>query len=297
MFPAAWLLALGVGAPLGQAAAPLDLQLIAQSSPRPALCAAAQGRADARQGRWQRARVPVAASYCRELARGYAALTVDPSAALQHGQRAVQLRPDAAASILVARAHTALGAYALAWQSFARVGEQGLGADVGTLHDFALAARHAGDGAAAVKAYRRLMSRLDLFASRERRIRACVEAAFAVLDEGSSALEEARSLLERAQRLNDSTRLPRTLSLAVALLSEQKLDAVSAPSPEAWLLELKTAPEAPVLIALDREVLLAFAWEAWDAQEALEHWEQVLEAAASGSHWSTQARRRSDALR
>lgn len=297
MFTTAWLLAFGVGAPLGQAGTPLDLQLIAKSSPRPALCAAAQGRNDARQGRWQRARVPVAARYCRELARGYAALAVDPPTALRHAKRALQLRPDDAASILVARAHTALGAYALAWQAFAQVGEEALGADVGTLHDFALAARQAGAGVAAVKAYRRLMSRLDLFAGSERRIRACIEAAFAVLDEGPGALDEARALLERARRLNDSTRLPRTLLLAVALFAEQKLDAVSAPSPEAWLLELKTAPAAPRLSALDSEALLAFAWEAWDVDEALEHWGQVAEKAGSGSYWNAQAQRRKDALR
>jgi hypothetical protein len=281
---------------------PAPLHVIASGSPRPAQCATRD--VGPHTAPWQIARAPHGLTFCRELARGYAALHNAPKVGLAHAERAAVLLPnDVAPKLLRARALSRLARFDEAWTAFAgaSVDFHANSAEVTLLHDYAITARHAAPVQVAAAAYRRLLTRIDLFADPGRVLRVLVEGAFAVLHEEGTGPAEALAMLRRAEALNDSSRLPQTVAAALQLVREwqgkgarAEPTAVRAATIEA---EITVGAEAPKLAPLDRQALLALASEHWDRDEAAQKWQELAEAAKEkGSPWQLEAERRARAL-
>ncbi len=281
MFNPAWLsLVLAAGAQSGLMAA-------AQLAPRPAACVDVSGP-------WQRAGHPTLPKHCAALARGYSLLADAPSQALElaRGLRQGQLATDAL--VLEARALVALGQHELALKLFVEAQGQGARAvaGAGAQHDHAVAASFAGDAATAAGLYRGLVPQIGLLKPR-RRARVLLEAALAVMRLGPEHVEEARGLIDYADRIREyrEARGPWLMLRALAELRAGSRSEVSVQDPDAEMAALlgrsfnSSLPAVPAaeVAAMGASVLAASdpvrarqLWAQFAADELSSPWRQWL---------------------
>jgi tetratricopeptide (TPR) repeat protein len=160
--------------------------------------------------------------FCSELARGYAELRTNPTAALASAERAGTKMPTRAEpQVLKGRALLALerpdAAYAALHAAFGAQ-PQALQASE-ALHDYAVAAALAGDLNESRQAFRVLVPRASLFDETVREQLVYIEASNLAMTRGESGLNEAIGFLSQAQRrgLVPGLRVFAVASLALAL--------------------------------------------------------------------------------
>jgi tetratricopeptide (TPR) repeat protein len=286
-------LALAAQAEIGAAD---QLEAAAESSPRPAACAASQSL-------WLRAARPNLSRYCEHLARGHGLLAHFPDQALIWGQRAHQLVPGRHEALgLMAEAHVELGQYAQAWKRFSE--ERELGGELKraplSLHRYAIAATKVGQRELGAMAYQQLLTRVSLLGDPLRAVMAYVEGAWAIVTAHPDRTRQALSYLAEAERRSRDLLLPQTIRTSSALLEllSERPDAALRHLGQVRTAALRRELEAPAgrlapaLPAVISQALVALslptngveAERAWAALEA--------EAPGLGGNWATLVRSR-----
>lgn len=276
LFVCPWLLALGGTAAGSHTRGFEALEAAARNGARPQDCAGADGF-----WRWH---TLVRDSACARIARGYSALRNRPERALELAQQILAAEPGhVPAALLEARARVALGEFSAALVAFERAGVEGPRdlSDVAALHDLARALAELGRRADAAQAYRWLMPRSEALGDRGGvRLRATVEAAFAVMNAGAGGASEAIALLtpqlERSQYRGGESIARFTLELALSRNGSTAPVAAADPSdldPEGPL----RGTAAPRLTEKDRAALVGHAYAGRDPDVARAGWQRYLE--------------------
>jgi tetratricopeptide (TPR) repeat protein len=310
----------------GPAALP-DLAAAAAASPRPRECTPEKS---SKPSLWEAAASPRLARFCRELARGYSQLMLDPKAAVASARRAEEaLAGRAGPRVLQARATLALGDPAGAYQHFVqarKIDKRSVEAPQ-ALHDLAVASARSGQQEQAVAAYRSVVPRAGLLPSSASRQRVYVEAGVAVMHLGPDALDEAIGYLGEARRRGSLPGFSQYAlgALALALDRQGRGDEASAVASEAgepWSLarilpdpdeeddadadadgdadEIRTpaasaalAPEViPVLPVAELHAMVAILAEREDPALALQHWQIFIELVPSSGPWAAHAKQK-----
>lgn len=248
---------------------------------------------------WSRARRALRASACQKLLRATAALGEDPPRARKLAEEAAQLLPAGPAR---ARAQGIVGYAALlggdapgARAAF-EAAEAGSGGRLPTLIRLgaARAAGARGDWLEATRHYRRALLEADEALGSRRRARACLEAAFALLQIDPERDAEALAYVNEAERAGEpflvdyarSTRVLIALRAGHVELAREIARGFERDFSLEWYFERAGAPGPselsllPLLPNFEREALLAAVDDARGAPEARFRWEKYLEDAA-----------------
>ncbi len=283
---------------------PDDLSAAAAASGRPVEClpqAAKSGAASV----WTTARVPNLTQYCIQLSRAHARLLDSPDAAKEAANRAEALIPNRSApQVVLARAALGAGDATLAMKHF----DEALKRDPraieqpAAMHDLARARLMTGDLTGALAAYRLLVPRASLLASRTERARVLLEAAhlsmvLAARESDAPNLEEALAYLREATHdPHHSLRLDVALSLVLALDRAGR----SGPA-DAILAEQKSSASwagsaSYVVSPHDKLLLSALAAERHAPAKAAELYRQYLDGEGGKGPYAAAARARAGRL-
>ncbi len=249
----------------------------AQLAPRPPECAGVVGV-------WKSVGRDGLQAQCATLARGYAALSVEPQRSLMLAQGLAEGPLSRDAFVLEARALVAVGQYEQAARLFERAGQWGsdLLQGAGVQHDRAVAAAFTGDSELAAELYRALVPQLSLLQPR-RRARVLLEAALAVMRLGPQHVEEARVLIDYADRVREY-RQERAVWMLVRGLAESRAGMASdveLQDPDSLLTELAARgfdSALPAVPAPEVAALGAIAYDTTDAPRARELWREYATA-------------------
>ncbi|MFW5741511.1 MAG: hypothetical protein ACOC1F_14240, partial [Myxococcota bacterium] len=265
------------------------LAMAAQASGRPKEC---RGQADgARQRRltiWDRAKQPHLHRYCDLLGRAQAKLDGSPAAAREAARLADQVLPGMAAPrVIIGRAYVRLRDFDQALRYFhkARKLDARSIEDPPSLHDLALAQRHAGKLPEAMATYRVLVPRLGLMPAADDRVAVLAEAAALAMARGKAGLDEALALLQEARAQPLSKHDPIVLGLLALALdragAQQEAEAVLDELHRANLageLVSRRTPSEMLAYPGDWDAIVGLVLETTDPAGALAAWKRYAEA-------------------
>jgi hypothetical protein len=279
-----------------------DLTLPFGESSRPRVCAPASPLAldpASTQTAWDRARRGPLDGLCQGLARAQVRLAREPALALAAARQLDQSWPGRAEPrVLEARALLALGDAASSWKSWEAARE--IGHDLGeprdlsayALRDYALTAVATGHTAAAVAAYRRLISLLEAWPDPRHVQRSYLEAAGAALRAVPPHFDEAFGYLAAAQSGATSTGLRAFAeglqALALGWSGAARAEASRLDAAEVWhfvaLARGDTLPSYwPALPRHEVYAVASLLVEPYSEVDAAELWERYVSGLAQTS--------------